>query len=714
MTKMRKSVTDLYKKVIVYCLMTVKMTVDLLSCRHKGENRKAERNLHNKREDGKMKTKFRHRVIAMTLAMMMTAAPVWGAAHATDEAISVPEAPAAEVVVESEPAPAPEAPKAAETPAPAPKAPEAPAAESHKDNAKIEEYNKKVDEYNESAKAHNEAVDKEYEAAVAETEQKNAEIDQHNAAEIERVKAAEERNAQAVRDAEEANAKIDEENAAEEARVNEHNSSEDEKAKASAEARKAAEDWNEASKAHNEAVAKYAEDKAKYDADYAQYQKDLAMEQKIKAAGYASVEQYNDMINTHYNEPARASVEKNASANIVSAKDTYSVEEAAVKSGEKVKVRIAHIFEGTDVSYVDEFEIDRNDVITINSIAALGNATAPGYASLYYSTDDAHTMGYWVPWDELQYNARYVNSSWNCGTSYEISYRDGKNHKYDEEVIYMTYNYTWVPQKVYKTYNTPVAPEELTDPGEARELVEVPELYTPEYQEFVKKQHVEAEIEDIEAANILEHIMDPVKGAYIALLSYMDLFDAPAAAPAEVQTAVVIPAAEIAAEKAKTAKAAAPAARATAKAAEAAPAAAEIIEAEAAKTAMIAEKDVPMAGVAAESSFWALLNLIMAVLTGIMSAVLLVGYFGREENDEENEDESTDRKGFARFMSIIPAAAALILFVLTENMRNPMVLTDRWTILMAVILMIQAVVAYIAKKSEDDNDDDEIAEAANA
>ena len=698
---MRKNVTDLYKKVIVYCLMTVEMTVELLSCRHRGENRKAKRNLHNKREDGKMKTKFRHRVIAMTLAMMMTAAPVWGAAHATDEAISVPEAPAAEVVVESEPAPAP-------------KAPEAPAAESHKDNAKIEEYNKKVDEYNESAKAHNEAVDKEYEAAVAETEQKNAEIDQHNAAEIERVKAAEERNAQAVRDAEEANAKIDEENAAEEARVNEHNSSEDEKAKASAEARKAAEDWNESSKAHNEAVAKYAEDKAKYDADYAQYQKDLAMEQKIKAAGYASVEQYNDMINTHYNEPARASVEKNASANIVSAKDTYSVEEAAVKSGEKVKVRIAHIFEGTDVSYVDEFEIDRNDVITINSIAALGNATAPGYASLYYSTDDAHTMGYWVPWDELQYNARYVNSSWNCGTSYEISYRDGKNHKYDEEVIYMTYNYTWVPQKVYKTYNTPVAPEELTDPGEARELVEVPELYTPEYQEFVKKQHVEAEIEDIEAANILEHIMDPVKGAYIALLSYMDLFDAPAAAPAEVQTAVVIPAAEIAAEKAKTAKAAAPAARATAKAAEAAPAAAEIIEAEAAKTAMIAEKDVPMAGVAAESSFWALLNLIMAVLTGIMSAVLLVGYFGREENDEENEDESTDRKGFARFMSIIPAAAALILFVLTENMRNPMVLTDRWTILMAVILMIQAVVAYIAKKSEDDNDDDEIAEAANA
>jgi hypothetical protein len=90
------------------------------------------------------------------------------------------------------------------------------------------------------------------------------------------------------------------------------------------------------------------------------------MEQKILAAGYASVQQYNDRINKAYNDPARASVEKNASAKKVSAKDTYSVEEAAVKSGEKVKVHIAHIFEGTDISYVEDFEIDRNDVITIN------------------------------------------------------------------------------------------------------------------------------------------------------------------------------------------------------------------------------------------------------------------------------------------------------------------------------------------------------------
>ncbi len=112
----------------------------------------------------------------------------------------------------------------------------------------------------------------------------------------------------------------------------------------------------------------------------------MKIEKQILGLGYASVDDYNARINKAYNEPARASVEKNANATVVSAKDTYTVEEAAVKSGAMVKVHIEHNFEGTDISYVEDFEIDRNDILTVNSIAALGNATQPGYASLYYNT----------------------------------------------------------------------------------------------------------------------------------------------------------------------------------------------------------------------------------------------------------------------------------------------------------------------------------------
>ena len=610
-----------------------------------------------------MKTKFRHRMVAMTLAMMITAAPVWGTVHATDEALDQPSKPVAE---------------------------------SYEDNGKIKEYNKKVDEYNKAAKEHNEAVDKEYEAASKETAAKNAEIDEHNAAEEARVEAAEERNAQAARDAEEANAKIDEENAAEEASVNEYNAGEAAKAKASEEAREEAEAHNEAAKAQNEAVEKYAEDKAKYDEAETQYKKDLEMEKKILAAGYSSVQQYNDTIDSYYNKPARESVEKNASAKVVSAGDTYSVERAAEQSGSSVSVHIEHVFEGTDVSYIDDFEIDRNDVITINSIASLGHATQPGYASLYYNTDSAHSMGYWVPYVELQYNARYVNSTWNCGSTYEVSYKDGKNHMFDSEDIIAIYTYTWVPQKVYKTYNIPVAPEAIEDPGEAMEMVDVPELYKPVYKEFVKKQHVEAQLEEIEAANLLDHIADPVKGAYIELLGYMDLFAEPVREAVNEAATAVVPA--------DTAKAN----RTQMSMAQAEPAAEEEAE-----TAIIAEEAVPMAEMASETSFWALLNLIMTVISGIIAAILLVGRFNRKD-DEDNEDGSEDEKkhrGFATAASVIAALSTAILFILTEDMSLPMALADRWTIVTAAILLAEAVIAIVARKDDEKEDDSEMAEA---
>ena len=568
-----------------------------------------------------------------------------------------------------------------------PEAPEAPVATSYKDNGKIDEYNKKVDDYNKAAQEHNDSVDKEYKAAVTETEKKNAEIDQHNAAEIERVKAAEERNAQAEKDAKEANAKIDEENAIEEARVKEHNDNEDAKAKASADAKKAAEDYNEAAKAHNEAVAKYVEDKAKYDADYAQYQKDLEMEKKILAAGYASVQQYNDRINKAYNEPAKASVEKNASAKVVSAKDTYSVAEASVKSGEKVKVHIAHIFEGTEISYVEDFEIDRNDVITINSIAALGNATQPGYASLYYNTDEAHSMGYWVPWDELQYNARYVNSNWNCGTSYEISYKDGKNHAGDEEVISMVYNYTWVPQKTYKTYNVPVEPTAPENPGEARDLVDVPELYTPDYKTYEKKQYVEAELEEIIEADLLENVALPVKKAYISLIDYMTTFDIPAAA-----------------EVAQVIKNETPAANAMI--------ADDAMPLTAANAEEVSDNAVPMTIMDGETpqaptGAWALINLLSALATALLSLIMMIRYFRarREENEEMGEMNEGSRKGVLRLASVIPAIGAIAAFLLTENMANPMILTDGWTVLMLVILAIQTGVALLVAKKNNNEEE---------
>ena len=108
-------------------------------------------------------------------------------------------------------------------------------------------------------------------------------------------------------------------------------------------------------------------------------------------------------------------------------------------------------------------------------------------------------------------------------------------------------------------------------------------------------------------------------------------------------------------------------------------------------------------------SAWALLNLILAVLTVLGSAVLLVTWFTRRKQREEEQEEATEREqrkevkrhGLVRLFSLIPALGAVIAFVLTENMKNPMAFTDKWTLLMVVIFVIQLVVMLLARKSDE-------------
>ena len=65
------------------------------------------------------------------------------------------------------------------------------------------------------------------------------------------------------------------------------------------------------------------------------------------------------------------------------------------------------------------------------------------------------------------------------------------------------------------------------------------------------------------------------------------------------------------------------------------------------------------------------------------------------------------KKGLLRLIDIIPAVAAVITFILTEDMSADMVLTDKWTLLMVVILLVDIVIALFTKKSVKDSDETE-------
>jgi hypothetical protein len=120
---------------------------------------------------------------------------------------------------------------------------------------------------------------------------------------------------------------------------------------------------------------------------------------------------------------------------------------------------------------------------------------------------------------------------------------------------------------------------------------------------------------------------------------------------------------------------------------------------------------------------WALINLIAAILTAVICIILLISLFKRNKDeededdkdkskeDEEDEEKKKKQRFIAKLLSIIPAAAAIIIFLITENMKNPMRWVDKWTILMLIILLVQIILAFFAsrkkKKDKDDEDKEE-------
>ena len=113
---------------------------------------------------------------------------------------------------------------------------------------------------------------------------------------------------------------------------------------------------------------------------------------------------------------------------------------------------------------------------------------------------------------------------------------------------------------------------------------------------------------------------------------------------------------------------------------------------------IIDDMDTPLS---AFPGAWALVNLICTVLTVLLSAALLAGLAGKRSKEEENKQ---NRKTFWRVMSLVPAALAVIVFLLTENLRDPMVLVDRWTLLMIILALVETLVAVCSRKTKENAD----------
>lgn len=87
----------------------------------------------------------------------------------------------------------------------------------------------------------------------------------------------------------------------------------------------------------------------------------------------------------------------------------------------------------------------------------------------------------------------------------------------------------------------------------------------------------------------------------------------------------------------------------------------------------IEDDATPLAAGITESNSWALVNLILMIVN-----ILVLLIVPRKKNDEEEE-----KKYRSNALGVILAIAAVVLFIFTQNVYLPMVLVDKWTILMA-------------------------------
>ena len=111
---------------------------------------------------------------------------------------------------------------------------------------------------------------------------------------------------------------------------------------------------------------------------------------------------------------------------------------------------------------------------------------------------------------------------------------------------------------------------------------------------------------------------------------------------------------------------------------------------------------------AAPEGAWALLNLILTIVSCII-AIILIFTKKKSENEEYTDEEKKDIRGIKRFKiySILISIISIIAFILTEDMTLPMILIDKWTILMAIFTIIEIINIFIIRHKSKEEDEDE-------
>jgi len=524
-------------------------------------------------------------------------------------------------------------------------------------NKDIEQYNSEVDTYNEEVDKYNAQVDSDYEQAVVDYEQKVEEVTEHNKVEDEKV-----------------------------AEVEAHNAEEDEK--------------------------------------LAKSQEELAIvESKVEAdAPGNTIENFTESAEDLPTDWSDTTDELH----------TIKVEEAEEKSGEEVKIINLHLY--LDGEYVpstvidntkltnNHFELtqevknnllfaewevatfDLNDRVTVegegedyknNTIRHDGkNYRIQAYDARHVRAVEDHTQGAWIPGSIVEYNCNTAETGWG----YDFDTMEGKGGE----------TYTFEFNEVDKTqsylYNgkvmTETVKERTIDGSEPKNIISVftyifqrlwsePVEYEPEYQEYTP--------------DYIEQPDEPVKGEYLEKLDHMDLIDIPDKpdpVPDDPTPEPSVPELIIVPDPEPTPTPVEPEVEPTI---EPEP----VVEHEpTVEPVEILDKPTPESLPVSKGS-WALFNLICSILTGLAAIIKLI-VFKRKEEDEEEETNTVVKNSYLiPISSIILTICSFYLFFITEDMRLPMVIFDKFSPIMFILFIIGILLLFTKLKKEKEEQEQE-------
>ena len=126
--------------------------------------------------------------------------------------------------------------------------------------------------------------------------------------------------------------------------------------------------------------------------------------------------------------------------------------------------------------------------------------------------------------------------------------------------------------------------------------------------------------------------------------------------------------------------------------------------------------------------YWALINLICAIVTVLFGLLLLISKRHKDEDDDEEDDETKQQTNnddeekeqekkrglFTRVLAVLIAIVSVVFFLVTEDLSLPWTWTDQWTIWMVVIGLVQIVVFFVGRKWKNVDDDEDEEEAQQA